>query len=190
MATFLDITILGRLSLLFTFVLIWVLTYALLSMVDLFKSQQNLKGLIAVCIAVITLFFPPILRVIEIIIPWFSLMFIFLIFVLLFFMLFGVKLDDIKKATWDGDNSTTVRNWILVVSAMILLGGLGYVFFTDTPSQVDGQSSTSGNQISVDGTGVGGRGVGALESTFFHPKVLGLIIVMLMGVFAVLLLTK
>lgn len=192
MATFLDIGILSQAQLVFAFVLVWVMTYSILSYTKAFNLDNHLRALIAIFVALITLISPQVLQVITIIVPWFVLMFIFITFVLLAIMIFGVSNKDIADMMAKGaeGSGNTIRYWIIIIGSIILIAALGYVFFQDEGGVGQTQTTIDPATGVVAEGDVGTQGQGALFATLFHPRVLGLVFVMLLGLFAVLQLAR
>ena len=191
MASFINIELLSNASFAFSFILVWIIMYALLSFTKFLEAQNSLRGLLAAVVAILVLLAPPVLVVVQLIVPWFALLFIFISFVLLGLMMFGIDKDQIKKyvsASSDGGNNT-VQLWVIIVSLIIFVSALGLVFFT--PQSADATDTTE-TVIAEDGTvtTVGSRGPGAVEAIFFHPKVLGMLFIMLLATFACVQLAK
>jgi hypothetical protein len=179
---------------------VWIIVYALLGFTGFFKTQQHLRGLIAIMAALLTLASPKVLMVVSLIVPWFSILFVFIAMMLLGIMIFGVKAETITKWVEEKDNATV--NFVIIIAAIIFVAGLGFVFFSDggAPATNEGQIiiDQDGNTITTyDQEGnvimpgsVGERGQSALMATLFHPKVLGAVFVLLLGLFTVMLLVK
>lgn len=195
--TFIDVSLLTGTQFIFSFVLVWIIVYVVLGITKIFESQKHLQGLLAVFIALLTLTSPKVLAVVSLIVPWFAIMFVFITLVMLGIMIFGVKMDDITKYIMDKENP--IQNFVIIIAVIILLGGVGAVFFSGTPSANQGTTvlqTNTGTQTVITSSGttttgdVGGVGAGALLATLFHPKLLGAIFVLLLGLFTVLLLVK
>ncbi len=189
-ATFLDIGILTNFQFVFSFVLVWCLVFAILGFTEIFKTAKHLQALISIMVALLTLLSPKLLQVISLIVPWFSILFIFVTLILLGIMMFGIDIKTIAGYVKSGDSSIVQQ--IVVISFIILIAGLGFVFFSGDATSPN--SSTQTNISMVGGTTASGAidsiGPGALMATLFHPKLLGAIFVLLLGLFTVLLLVK
>ena len=187
MATILDTGLLDKFSFLFSMLLIVVLIYGILEYTKIFGDRQGLHIFIAFLIGVTLLLVPSVNQVISTITPWFVLMFIFILLMLIAYKMLGATDSDIKDAMI---TNKSIIYWIMIFSVIILLGGLGTVFFSGN------QQSDGGTGVTINGTtttvsgDVGGRGSDALFATLFNPKVLGLIFVLLIGVFTITTLTS
>jgi len=187
--TFIDVSLITGAQFIFSFVLVWIIVYAVLGFTKLFDTQQHLRGLLAIMAALLTLASPKVLTVVSLIVPWFSILFIFITMLLLGIMIFGVKGETISK--WVEEKDNAVVNFVIIIAGIIFVAGLGYVFFSGSPAD---QSGSIGVNVTSSGTvatgNVGGTGPNALLATLFHPKVLGAIFVLLLGLFTILLLVK
>lgn len=179
MATVLDVGLLSKFSFLFSMLLIIVLVYGILEYTKIFGDRQGLHILVAFLLGVLLLLFPSVNKVISLITPWFVLLFIFLLLMVIAYKMLGATDADIKDAMV---TNKSIIYWIMIFSVIILLGGLGVVFFTGNENGTGTNISSSGVSTSGD---VGSTGTGALFATIFHPKVLGLIFLMLIGVFTI-----
>jgi hypothetical protein len=193
----LDLSLLGNFSFLFSFFIVLVLTYVVLGVTNLFKEQKHLQTLLSFSIAFVILFATPALKLITFITQWFGVFFVFVMFILIAIMMFGIKSEDItnyiKKPSDGGSSSVVIA--IVVIASLILLSGIGLLFFSGDVSQ-NSNAQTTTSQSSVSGVSANGsasdtsRGPQALEATIFHPKVLGMIFILLFGMFTVQQLAK
>jgi hypothetical protein len=180
MATVLDTGLLDKFSFVFSMLLIVVLIYGILEYSHFFgKDRTGLHILIAFLLGVILLLFPSVNEVISTITPWFVLMFIFILLMMIAYKILGATDADIKSAMI---TNKSIIYWILIFSVIILLGGLGKVFLSGGQNSVGLTVNESQVQTQSD---VGNVGTGALFATIFHPKVLGLIFLLLIGVFTI-----
>ncbi|MFT4311978.1 MAG: hypothetical protein ACMXYF_02010 [Candidatus Woesearchaeota archaeon] len=183
----------------FAFILVWCIVYGILSFTNIFELDKGVKALIAVIMALITLIAPPVLQIISFIVPWFTLMFLFIFLVMLALMMLGAKESDFASMIKPKDGETSViKSWIIIISAIIFVAAIGFVFF-QPQVDVDGNAIPSQDatvtpiidpQTGVVIGDVGDQGASALFATLFHPKVLGMLFILILGLFAVLLLTK
>ncbi len=190
MSTFLDISLLVGFAPIFGFILVWVLVYGVLTFSKVLDLAQHMRAIIALMIAIITLFIPQVMQTLIFIVPWFTVMFIFIIFILIALMAFGTTKADIAKAVWASEGSgAVVRNTVIIISFIILASALGVVFFGGDAPMINTATNATAT-TSVEPSEVGDVGPGALLATIFHPKLLGVIFLMLISLFAVLQLAK
>lgn len=186
MATFLDFSILSGASAVFAFLLIFLLVYAVITYTGMFKMNQGIAAMIAFAIAVITVFSPSAVQVIQLVIPWYVLM-MFIIFIMLLMVLIFGSLGNSGaeiRATM-GEYYKTVVNFIIVIAVIILLAGLGQVYLGG--GERDVLSGDQNQTITTDGSNIGGRGAEAFIDALFHPKIVGLVAFFVIAVFTILL---
>ncbi|MFT7615946.1 MAG: hypothetical protein ACI8Y7_000773 [Candidatus Woesearchaeota archaeon] len=205
MATFFDTSLVQGLHSVFAFILVWGVVYALLDKVKIFGDKKHLSAIISIMVALITLSLPNIIEIVTFIVPWFSLIFIFIAFMLVGIMIFGVTEKEIGE--YVKGPTSSVAYWVIILSVIILFSAIGVTFFSpdggdsgiaieptalEAANQITAQGTTvssNGAQVEI-GTEVGTQGKQALVNTLFHPRVLALLFVMLMSVFAAMQLAK
>ncbi|MFH1316826.1 MAG: hypothetical protein ABII01_04870 [Candidatus Woesearchaeota archaeon] len=172
--------LLEKFGLIFPFLLIIVLVYAVLGTTKVVGDNKGVHALLALAIAVITLFSTTAREIINIMAPWFVILFIFLIFLLATFKIFG----DIDFVSFLGsDNGRTAVYWIITIGVIIFLGSIASVVFSKGIPTGDDVQQLAEN--SDGGTDVSSRGAGAFWNTLAHPKVLGLAAILLIAMFTV-----
>jgi hypothetical protein len=164
MATFLDIAGLQQFSSIFVFIFIWLVVYAILAFSKILGENKAINIMIGLVVGILVLFSPIATGVIEYIAPWFAVIFIFVIFVTIALKLFGAtgveSLGSLRTVTF------------VVIILVLIVGALSYVRQQVT---VPGD-----NETSVD--------YGKTTTILFHPKILGIIFVMIIAVFTIVLL--
>jgi hypothetical protein len=130
--------------------------------------------------------------VIQTFVPWFV-----IVVILIFFILFAVRMFGVSTAEITGafKHNTTILTFILIFAVVILLFSLGAGFgqqslekgtTSNTINSTLVSNSTSQGSSSLD-TGSFNQN---LYNTIYHPKILGMILIMLIVVTAMLLLTS
>jgi hypothetical protein len=172
MATPLDIGLLQNVGIIFPFLLVIVFVYALLTKTQVLgKDAHGLNAFIAFCLGVATLFSPIAVKTIQLMAPWFVLLVIFIIFLLLAFQTLGVE-----------EHGDTIFYWMIALIAIIGLGSLASVI----SSEHGFKSLSEENQTTVER---GSEDVGFFQ-TLFNAKVLGMLLLLLIALFTVRNLTK
>lgn len=211
MATFLDVSILGFFGVVFSFLLVFVIIFGLLSLVKPFGDKQaGIYGIIAIAFAILSVSNINVLRMIAFVTPWFFIL-IFIGFIILFaLMIFGWKMEDIaERAT-----KTNMKTYVIVIIVVVIIFGVGNAFGQETLEAGTGQtgSGTSNTTITNNDAIVQNPGnlpdirntatPGTPESTatddfgtnvlntLINPQVLGMILIILVGAFAMFFLTK
>jgi CDP-diglyceride synthetase len=188
MATFIDISIIKNFTTIFTFLLVFVIIYGLLEMFNVFgEGRKSIHAIIAMVIAFLVSVSSGVLTVIQTFTPWFVILILFIFFILFAVRMFGVSGESITKAF---HNKSAILTWVIIITVLILLFSLGAGFGQQTldQGQTGGKvtSVATGNQTAPTDSGDFSQN---LYNTIYHPKVLGLILVMLIVVVSMLLLT-
>ena len=168
--------LLGSFGSLFPFLLVLVVVFAVLSKIKFPTKNASVHALIALIVAFMFMFSPKAVTALNIAAPWFIIFFLFGVFSIIAFMLFGATEGDIAKQLMKG---TTLTNWLITITLIIVLGSLSYVTFGS-----GGQAAPAeGTQEGVQPGTASGTGSSAFWATLTHPKVLGLIAVLLIAMF-------
>ena len=193
MATFLDIGLAQHFSVVFTVLLVFVLVFALLEKTKILGDNKGLNSIVALCLAVMTLFLPGVVAVIAHMAPWFVLILMFLIMLLTLLMAMGTKWEQIAKYA---SADFQVAHWfVLIILIIVFVGALSTVYgetllpYSGGKVIQDNESSPQGvlgEDGTVTDTGDFNKNVGRV---IVHPKVLGLLLVLMIGALAVKLLT-
>ncbi len=161
MATVLDVSFLRYFMPIFSFLFIFILTYAILTRVNLFKGKWvNLT--ISFTIAVLFLFTPDAMKVIEIATANFVL-FLFLIFlILLVFLFIGAKEENITKFI----TKNSAMAWIIGIIVFLIFAAALTNVYGGVVQAIYGGEGEEGALYDV------GR-------VIFNPKVLGVFLLLL-----------
>lgn len=190
MATFLDISLLGHVRVVFVFILVFCIIYAVLQMTKALGESKAISVWIALSMAIIFSLVSSSTSMLDIIVPSFVMLILFGFVISVAFVFMGGKLTDVPSIFGEGKN--TMGYWILIFTVIVFLAAIGKVFFDPTSSNAISTNTTtsSGSTTTVSSSSVGTTGQDALMSTIFHPKVLGFIVIMLVGTFTVMYMTK
>ena len=188
MATFVDISILQNFSSVFTFILVFVIIYSMLEVTKaLGPDKKSMNAIIAMIVGFLVSMSSGVVAVIQSFTPWFT-----MLLILIFFILFAVRMFGVSSETITAEitKKSAIVTWILILTAVILLFSLGSGFGQKTLEQ--GQTGGSTISVQTNATTVPtdtGSFSQNLYNTLYHPKVLGLILIMLVVVIAMLFLT-
>jgi hypothetical protein len=201
MATFLDVGLLEHFGVIFVVLIVFLIMFGLLEYIKAFgEGRRGLHATIAFMVGLLFLISKVAQAMIKNMVPWFTVMAIFLFFTLLMVRMFGVGDSDMKKLIGDPN----VYPWIIAFVLLILFISLGNAFGQGLLERGTGATSTTTTETGGTSTGEGGLAdvnVGTtstvtpsfstnLLNTLRHPKVLGMLFVFLVGMFALLFLTK
>lgn len=165
MATFLDVTALENFSVIFVFIFVWLVVYAIFIYTKIFGENKAIGIIAGLIIGLLVLFSPTATLVIQRIAPWFATIFIFLIFFSITSRMFGVS-DSVSLS------SLRVISLVIIIVAMVV-GSLIYA----------ADKSGMGKNITE-----GDRDYSKGRTFLLHPKFLGMLFVLLIAMFTVALL--
>jgi hypothetical protein len=170
------------------FLLVMVVVYAVLGQVKPFADNKSVRALIAFVMAVMTLMYPIAWKTINLAAPWFVLLGVLFIFLLIAYQLFGVKADAIASVFTSPNWGTTAVYWVLTLILVITIGSLSSVISEEKKFS----SLTEGGVAPTDGLPSGstsGQQAMTEEAGFWavltHPRVLGLVLVLLIAFFTI-----
>ena len=212
MATFLDIGVFSYFSVVFIFLLVFTVVFALMNYIKIFgaESKQGWNAIIALCIAAIALMSRSAINFLSFVTPWFVLLFFVIFFIMFAIRMFGLEEKDMKEIIKD----STVYWFILVFVILIVLFGLGNTLgqsalpyttpgatptaTTDTgTAATDSGTASTGTDTGTTSTAVGSPGSTAtpsfqqnLYATIFNPKVLGMFFLLVIATVSVAILAQ
>ena len=184
MVTPLDIGLLKNFQIIFPFLFIFAIVYGILSYTKFLGENKSIHSVIAVVLAIMALFSDVVIQTINTAAPWFILLVVFIVYLLLGFMIIGVREADVMSVIRDPEYGW-INWWIVALIIIIVLGSLshtmserkgGYPPYTTNVTLEDGEAAPTQESEFWD--------------TIFHPKVLGLFIVFLIAFFTVSKLTQ
>ncbi len=187
MATFLETGLLNYFSIIFPALLVFVLVFALLQKIKILGESKSINALVAIALGFIVLLSENVLSLINFAAPWFVIFFIFMVLLLVVFKLMGATDDNIAGVI---RNDKVVQWAIIVISLIIVASALGNVYgqkLLPYTSEDNVTEAVEDVDITSSSTTSYGTNVAAV---FFHPKVLGLIFLLLVAAFTIALITK
>jgi hypothetical protein len=182
MATPLDIGILAKFNIIFPFLLILIGAYVFLSKTTWFKEKQAIAFVIAFVLALMTLLSPIAVRTINMMAPWFILLLIFMLFVLMAYQTLGVPEATITEIITNSKYSKDIFWWVMVAVLIIGIGSLASVVSHRETTTYTG-STTPGEEVAP------------TEETGFwqiasNPKILGVALILIIAMFTIQHLAK
>jgi hypothetical protein len=186
MVTVLDVGLIKAFDIIFPVLLVWAVIFALLQKTKILTQSTGINGLIAAVFGLMVVLSQEVVDIINFMIPWFGVAIIFFVIILLIFMVFGAKESDI----FDYMKGNMVVGWVLLgLIVAILIAAIGSSVGQTVGPFLGGEGNS-------DSTATGGSSVASANfdqnfwATVFHPKVLGLLVLFGISVFAVLLLSN
>lgn len=198
MASFLDITFFRGITPILILLLVFAIVYGILSTTRFLGNNKNLNAIIALVIGIFVMFSTKIVKVIMVMIPWFLILGIFLILVVIAFKTLGLSDESLRNAVHD----KTVYWTITIICLILFVASIASVFGQqelnvtkeNSSSQVTFSSGDNSGTTSVDSNGNVITNTDNFQNnakaTFYHPRMLGFIVVIIICVFAALQLTK
>lgn len=185
MVTFLDLGLLEYFSVIFPALLIFAIVFAILTLTKVLGENKLIIALVSLALGFMALLSEDVVAIINYMSPWFVLVLVFVILLILIYRTLGATEKDV------GDFIRTDKpvKWIIfAVGAVIFLVALGTVlgerigpYLGDQP---DANVTTEDIQSGV-ATGSWSQNVGA---TLFHPKILGVLLIVLIAAFTIAIL--
>jgi len=200
MATFLDIGLFPHFESIFIVLIVFLLLFGLFEYIKVFgEGKKGLHAIISLVVALMFLVYRIPSLMVGMMVPWFTVIIIFIFFTLLMVRIFNVGESDLTKLIKDAN----VYPWIIIFAALILFLALGSAFGQNLleqgePEMASSNATTEGTYYPESTEGLTAETTSTatpsfatnLLNTLRNPKVLGLLFVMLVGAFALLFLTK
>ena len=186
--------------------LVLFVVYAILSFTQALGKNHFVQAIVALCVAALFLVSAKATSLISFMTPWFVVLFIFIIFILIAFKSMGVSDVQILSAM---NNHRSIVIWIISLSALIGVLGLanvygqgllgkqpGYEDYTQNPdgtfTSPDGeiiQSIPVSSAQATSGSGTSDFSTN-LTRTLFHPKILGFMAMGVIALFSIYFMTR
>ncbi len=179
MATILDASLLALLAPIFALIFVFLIVYIVMEGSKMLGDNKGIHALLALTVAFFVAMSPPITKLIIFMSPWFVVMIVFIVFLFVIGKFAGFTEENILGAF--GGNQGAFW-WVVFFAGLILTFALSNVF---------------GQQL-LEGAGGETAAVNATKSAFtqnlsnaiFHPKVLGLLLILLIASFTVRLMAE
>ena len=187
MATFLEIGLLRYFSIIFPALLVFALVYILLEKTQMVGENKTINAIIGIVLAFLVMLSEDVIALINFMAPWFVLFFLFIVLLLVVYKIFGASDENLKNFI------TTDRpvQWaIFAIGIVIVVAGFSQVYgqrlLSETVENVSEENLTSVQAVSTATSSFRSN----VTRIFFNPKVIGLLFVFLVAVFAISLLTR
>ena len=190
--TLFDTQLLNFAALIFAVLLVFVITYGFLSKTKLFGEKNGLYGIVSLGLALMVLASAEVRGIVLFMMPWLFVVIFIAFFVIITLMIFGLKEEKLLAG-----ESVELRWTVLIILIILFMFAAGNVFGQSSLEQSsDGTTvSTEPSEVRPAPTNVS-RSVATDDfstnvwNTFINPQILGFIAVMLIGMFAIILLTR
>jgi hypothetical protein len=164
--------------------IVFVVVYGVLQWFKPLGEDKGINSIIALCIAALLLFSRDAVGIVNFIAPWFAILFIFFFLGITLFRLVGAPSSAIEAtmSKWG-----TLHWWLLALALLIMMGALSEVYGPRI-SPYGEENLTETTEVIEEGEPEGYKS--RVTSILFHPRVLGLVLILLIVVFAIRVLTE
>ena len=181
MATLFDLGLIQKFDIIFPFLLVLIVVWGMLNYSKFLGTNKSLHAFIAIIIALLILISDSARDIINAIAPWFVLLFIFILFILMSIKIFGVSDSDIMSVLKSEEYSWII--WVIVIAGCAILA------YSVVDTQV-WQKNEANETTPFSGGNVGEDTQSAFFATLRNPQVLGLVIIFLIGATTIYRLAK
>ncbi len=202
MASILDVGLSNFFIPIFVFLLVFAGLYALLGKTKILGDNKGIHAIVAFVIALIVTISKPITNFLVFVIPWFFILILILLVFIFIGKMFGKTDKDVQWAFSYGTKSPVVT-WVIIFVAIIIVVGITNLSGQDLLEQNPEFQETGNATMGSVKSGSSSSGVITNENldtttpeyeqnalaTLIHPKVLGMIVLIIVGLASILLLT-
>ncbi len=188
MATILDFGLLKPFEAIFPFLFLLVFLYAVLSRFKTLDGKPAFALIIAFVLSIMAMMSPILVRTINLMAPWFVLLIVFILIILLAYQTFGIQESTILEIVKSSEYGQTFTWIVIILVGAIVVGSLTTAFSEQEGFQKLQKGGVVEPSLPPSQAGAPAGPVGEKEELFktiFHPKVLGIIVLMLVALVAV-----
>jgi cation transport ATPase len=183
--------VLGQFNFVFIFLLVFAIVFGVLSYTNPMKDEKKgLYAIIAFVLAILVSISSSAVVFIKTMTTWFFVLALFIFLIIFVFGLFGLKESNWQTLVKDPN----VHTWVIILAIVIVLFSLGAAFgqkLLEKGAGPDGTDTGTGDNTAGSSGGIQkGSFADNVLQTFMNPKILGLLVVFLIGVFTIIFLTK
>ena len=200
MVSFIDFAFVEGLRPIFVFLIIFAVIYALLTNGNYLGTNKTLHAIIAFVIGIFMALSSKLTQVIMVMIPWFVIIIFFIVLTIVVFKVSGINGEQPDMA-----ELKPALMWVLlIVFLVILVGSISYVYGQDELEITKGDINFEDSNITHTTGSPSKLAVGYPDSldsdttdyahnakaTIYHPRMLGLIFILIIGMLTVMQLTR
>jgi len=179
MASLLDISLLDQFSVIFVVLFVFTAVYAVLMFRKPFGEAKGVNALLAFTIAIMFIFSKDAIEVVKASIPWYIVMMVALMFIFIIPASIGSEIPKMFMKN--------IGNYVLIIGIVILVVNVANRLGQNAGPFLGNETLDPDNVVAGEGGDVGtGSFTQNFGATIFHPKVLALLLVMIVCLFAVL----
>jgi len=183
MATVLDVGLLGYFDVLFPFLFVFAIMFSILQKTKAITENAAINALIGVVAGAIVILSDSLVKMINFMLPWFVIVIIFFVLLLLVFRVMGATDDMFSNVL---KNDKTVIWAVIGIGIIIFMAGVGSVIGQSLTEEGTG-SSSGGTNVSIagDGSTTSGSFDNNIKGILFNTKVLGMLLIFGVAIFAI-----
>jgi len=186
MVTFLEIGLLRYFAIIFPALLVFAIVYAVLLKTKMLGENRTISAIVAIVVAFLVMLSEDIIALINFMAPWFVLFFLFVVLLLIVYKIFGASDQNLANFI---TKDRPIQWAIFAVGVVIVVAGFSHVYgqrlLTETVNE------TKENLTSVEAVSTATSSFRSnVARIFFNPKVIGLLFIFFVAVFAISLLTR
>jgi hypothetical protein len=196
MATFPGLTLLSNFNFIFTFLFSFSIIFGILEFSHPFgEKKKGIYSIIAFSLSILLVSATKISNIVSFMAPWFVVTIIVVFFIIFVQMMFGVTAVELKDFATKSPYANTITYWIIAIAIIALIFGISLEYGQSVGPYLNNTSSSGSTQGTMNSLNVSSGSTASgnfqqnLGATIFHPKVLGLIAITLIGTFSVRLLS-
>ncbi len=189
MAIPLGLGLIDKFSVVFLALMIFAITYGVLSVSNIFKGAKNLYGIIALGVTFLALINSDFVRMLLMILPWIAMMILFFFF--MFFILHFLGMDtDLILTVMGGEKKMSTLWWVFGALIFLVVWSLGSIMGQRYLEQGPGVSDVTEISPAMNATTATNSFHQNLTNILFHPAVLGFAVILIIAMMALLMLTR
>jgi hypothetical protein len=182
----------------FLLIFVFAIMYALFQWAKILGDNKVLHAIISFIAALfVAIYSKGASAMVRYMIPWFTMLAIFMVLAIMLYKIFGASDDDIRSVI---KNRTDIQWTLFIIILIIILGALSQAYgqsqlaiTTDTGNST-GQSGSNVGVINAGNPGTSGTGSGSfntnLGATFYNPRVLGMLFILIISALSIAMLSS
>ncbi|MBR9692135.1 hypothetical protein GOV06_05110 [Candidatus Woesearchaeota archaeon] len=186
METFLELGVLNYFSIIFPALLVFVIVFAILEKTKMLGESKSIHAIAAICAAFLVMLSKDILSIISFGAPWFVLVFVFLVLLLMIYRFMGASEADISYVI---TKDRPIQWTIFIIAIIIIIASISNVYGQRLLEKAQGEGLTI-EEYKEKEEAEGRTFRGELHNTIFNAKILGMMLMFLIAVFTISLLSR
>jgi len=180
MATFLQLGVLRYFSIIFPALIVFVIVFALFEKFKILGENKSVHTIVAIALAFLVILSSSLVELINTMAPWFVIIFVFVVLLLVLFKLMGASDEAISSMLMKNKGV----QWILIgIGFIILIAALAHVYGAKLVPVTSPAEVSAGAEVPTT------FGENVLR-ILFNPIILGIIFILFVAIFTIALITR